>query len=131
MNLYSVLNASHSLSSILTAINPGEGDLDSRHAAKQEFEAFVMNVYEQLYKMESRAIGGRSTIGTFCRIDVGLIFNTEFHYFVNEVERTPTTSLWSNRQIRSGSNPIGILGATFAKSLHKWLTDIDNAFVTY
>jgi hypothetical protein len=90
-----------------------------------------MNVYEKLYQMESQVIGGRSTICTFCRFDIGLVFDTKFHYFVNEVERTPTTSLWSNRQMGNGSSPVGILGATFAKSLHKWLTDITNAFSMY
>lgn len=82
--------------------------------------------------MESKAIGGRSSISTFCRLDVGLVYDGErIHYFVNEVERTPTASLWANRGKSSGSNPIGIFGASFAKSLHRWLTDIDNAYAMY
>jgi len=125
------LHQQRRLPTILSAINPGEGDLDDRRKAKEEFEKFVRDTYQHLYRMESKTIGGRSSIAIFCRLDIGLVFNGTLHYFVNEVERSPSASLWANREKNSGSNPIGIFGASFGKSLHKWLTEIDDAYALF
>ncbi|KAH8806679.1 hypothetical protein DL96DRAFT_629094 [Flagelloscypha sp. PMI_526] len=64
---------------------------------KEEYLSFVESSWRALCDSESKAIGGRSSIGQFCRFDVGLNRKPDGNmgYFVNEVERTLATSLWS------------------------------------
>ena len=103
--------------------NPTEGDIDKRKYAKKEFCAFVKSTLNELYKIESRCIGGKSSIGIFCRMDIGVVLDSDtknVSYFVNEVEHTTTTSLWAN----GGSLPMGTFGTTLAKLFHDWLSDI-------
>jgi hypothetical protein len=105
--------------------NPTEGDAETRKQAKKEFCDFVMATFNELYRIESRCIGGKSTISVVCRMDIGVVVEPKTKkvgYFVNEVERTATTSLWAN----GGSLPIGTFGTTLAKEFYAWL-----AHVTY
>jgi len=93
---------------------------------------FVMDTYNGLYKLESRMLSGKSSICVFCRLDIGLIQggNNSFHYFVNEVERTQTASLWSNLTgISPKRSHIDLFGSTFAHALYMWLHDIDNSCI--
>jgi hypothetical protein len=109
--------------------NPVEGDIKTRHNAREEFQNFAKTVYEALYRIESRSINARSSLSIFCRLDIGLIANqSEINYFVNEVERTATASLWSNGLVGSAQSKIGIIGTTFAIALHKWLTITANPY---
>lgn len=107
--------------------NPDQGSVSYREAARREFMIFVMNTYEGLYTLESRVLGGKPSIGLFCRLDIGLIASEgRMQYYVNEVERNQTTSLWSNKEVGKSSTyvNIGVLGETFAEAFHKWLSGI-------
>jgi hypothetical protein len=109
--------------------NPLEGSRQVRKEAEAEFFEFVRKTYNGLYQLESRAIFARPTIGIFCRLDIGLIVhNNQVHYFVNEVERTQTASLWSNPfKSSSGPSRIGLIGSTFANALYRYLQDLEKA----
>lgn len=118
----------------LSICNPMEGDYEYRQMAETQFRDFVKKTYDGLYKIETTRLGGRSSISVFCRLDVGILMdeNHSAYYFVNEVERTPTTSLWSNTSKNSKSQSlIGTLGTTFAYVFHRHLTDIMNPNVVY
>jgi hypothetical protein len=110
--------------------NPDEGSVSYRDAARRQFMTFVMDTYKGLYSIESRVMGGKPSIGLFCRLDIGLISaGGKMYYFVNEVERNQTTSLWSNRDGGKSSThvTIGVLGETFAEAFHNWLSDISSS----
>ena len=82
--------------------------------------------------MESRSMSGKPSICLFCRLDIGLLIDKEgrAHYFVNEVERTQTTSLWSNRShAKSPKASTGILGDTFAQAFYEWLLSMNSPYV--
>ena len=118
----------------ISICNPVEGDYQYRLKAEIEFKEFVKKTYNELYRIEMMQLGGRSSICVFCRLDIGLL-GDDFHsayYFVNEVERTPTASLWSNtsRNIKNQSF-IRCLGTTFAYVFHKYLMDIMNSTIKY
>jgi hypothetical protein len=111
--------------------NPDQGSVAEREKAQEEFQTFVTKTYEGLYEIESRVLGGRPSIGIFCRMDIGLIrSNGSIHYFVNEVERNQTTSLWSNNAGVKGSEQvrIGVLGQSFADALYRWLSDLKRPY---
>ena len=93
---------------------------------------FVTKTFKELYKLESRTLCGRSAISIFCRIDIGLIEQDgRVYYFVNEVERTHTASLWTNppKGVRSSQSRIGLFGSTFAETFYKWLEDVESPFI--
>jgi hypothetical protein len=90
-----------------------------------------MQTYEELYAMESRKTSGKPSICLFCRLDIGILIDGEgqVHYFVNEVEKTQTTSLWSNRQhAHSLRIPARMLGHTFAKAFYEWMLSVQNPY---
>jgi len=63
---------------------------------RQQFHKFIMDTYDELYKVESKQLLAKSSIGVFVRFDVALIVDQgtqQVTYFVNEVERTQTTTL--------------------------------------
>lgn len=111
--------------------NPKEGDWTIRNQAKKQFYDFVIQTYQKLYDLETRQLCAKSSISIFCRFDIGLIEKeNKVYYFVNEVERTQTASLWTNSLKTTGTNKsrIGLFGSTFATVLYKWLQDISNPF---
>jgi hypothetical protein len=121
------------LDSLEDASNPSEGAFNIRYQAKEEFMNFVVKSYDALYKLESKAFGGKSSLCIFCRLDIGLIIdNNQVHYFINEIERTQTASLWSNapKGLSMDHLHIGLLGSTFADTLHSWLVDINSSIIT-
>jgi hypothetical protein len=91
-----------------------------------------MQTYEELYAMESRCLCGKPSICLFCRFDVGILIDDEgqAHYFINEVERMQTTSLWSNKQggNQSPKIPARMLGHTFAQAFYEWLLSMNNPY---
>jgi hypothetical protein len=122
------------LESLGSAIcNPSHGSLITRNAARAEFIKFVMDTYRELYRIESRVLGGKPSMALFCRFDVGIIAGNDqnIHYFVNEVERAQTTSMWSNRScaFSSAQVPFGTLATTFAGVFYDWLSDICNPHI--
>jgi hypothetical protein len=117
----------------MNVCNPDKGNAAIRAKGRQEFYDFVRNTYEGLYAIKSRIIAGRP-IGIFCRLDVSLMIDTrlgQVDYFVNEIERTHTCSLWSNRKVGPTSSraSIGTLSDTFAEVFYNWLLDLSNPYV--
>jgi len=105
--------------------NPTFGSMDTRSHGEHQFHQFVMDTYNELCKIELKQLLAKSSIGIFVRFDIALILDQSTKhvtYFVNEVECTQTTTLWSNRlRAKSTTAPTGILGYTLAETLHKWL----------
>jgi hypothetical protein len=62
-------------------------------------------------------------------MDVGILVkqNGSVDYFVNEIERTTTCSLWSQDSKKTGVK-IGILGDTFGEAMHGWLEGMCNSY---
>lgn len=103
--------------------NPTDGDAQTREKGKSEFLKFVKNTFDGLYMAETRSLSAKSSIGIFCRMDVGIMRDREtkkMNYFVNEIERTLTCTLW----VEQGHMAIGTFGTTFAKHFYTWLTRI-------
>ena len=106
-------------------INPDEADVRTRDVGRREFFGFVEATFSELVRREARVGGAAPSICTFCRIDVGLLVggSGEPGYFVNEVERTPTTSLWfASVQERN----MGVMVDTFARVFEQWLIAMKN-----
>ena len=103
-----------------------------RQHAEQEFQEFVKQTYEGLCDAELKMLSAKSSIVVFVRFDIGLVVSKgdgRVHYFVNEVERTQTTSLWSNRaHARSPKSPMGILGCTLSGTLYEWLIKMTHPY---
>jgi hypothetical protein len=117
----------HKRGTLLTAevCNPPFGSMETRLRGKQQFHQFVIDTFQELCKIESKQLLAKSSIRVFVRLDIALIVDQgaqRVTYFVNEVERTQTTTLWSNRlKAKSSTAPTGILGYTLAETLYKWL----------
>jgi hypothetical protein len=129
--LYSELHANGMLNGAVSVLNPNQGSRDIRNESEMEFRNFVMETYEEMYAIEARVLSGKPSICLFCRLDIGLIVGEDgsVNYFVNEVERTQTTSLWSNRyHAKSPVAPTGILGDTFAHAFYEWLLSMSNPY---
>jgi hypothetical protein len=89
--------------------------------AKKEYEDFVLRTWDGLRTIEEADTQVHSSLNEFCRIDVGVIRRGEdMHYFVNEVERGPATSIWSR------DDPIlaGKVGPQLGVEITKWLTSL-------
>jgi len=126
VNCISAFENRGELLSLKSVANPVEGDLKTRLEAKNEFKQFAMKTYKELYEIESKLLMATSSICVFCRLDIGLITKDgQVNYFVNEVERTQTASLWSN-SAKAGSkrSKVGLFGSTFSESFYKWLSSI-------
>jgi len=118
----------------LSLCNPVEGEHLYRQRSEQEFRTFIQDTYESLYKIETTRLGTRSSICVFCRFDVGILIDEIgiVHYFINEVERTQTASLWTNTSKSNDRwNSIGTLGSTFAYVFHKYLSDLLDPQINY
>jgi len=100
-------------------LQSGIGSMETRGHGKAPFHQFIMDTYEELYSMESKQLLAKSSIGIFVRFDVAFDSGSEKparHICVNEVERTQTTTLWSNRlKAKSSTAPTGIFGYTLAE----------------
>lgn len=90
----------------------------------------MLNTWRELVLRETRDGGGKSSICVFCRMDVGIKIDPSGEerpqYFINEVERTTTTSIWLYHFVRG---TMRTLGDTFAMVFKQWLKDIQNPYV--
>jgi hypothetical protein len=112
--------------------NPMTGSMAMHQQGETQFQQFVMDTFDVLYKIELKQLLVKSSINIFVHFDILLIVNRQdkqVYYFINEVKRTQTITLWSNRLSAKSVTPaMGILGYTLAETLYKWLTVITNAF---
>ncbi|KAI6140221.1 hypothetical protein BKA82DRAFT_4363740 [Pisolithus tinctorius] len=112
-------------------VNPQRGDIETRQRAMDEFNNFVLKAWRELVARETRVGGARPSMSLFCRMDIGIMApdgmspKLRLGYFVNEVERTPTTSFWLFWNI---NNTGGIMADTFAKLFEKWVRSITNVY---
>lgn len=84
--------------------------------AENELNDFVTKFLKCLVKAEGER---NSSLQVFCRIDVGIFAKAPntVSYFVNEVERGITTSLW----VTDGNHTAGMVGMTIVQPLKKWI----------
>jgi len=79
-------------------VNPQHGAEYFREQGKREFYEFVLGTWRELVLRETRDGGGKPSICLFCRMDIGVRIDLHgagsSQYFVNEVEHSPTTSVW-------------------------------------
>src|SRR5437899_3252938 len=109
-------------------VDPDDGIREQRDQGRHEFEDFVLRTWEGLVVREKKATNAKPSICLFCRMDVGIrITNGKFpSYFVNEVERTQTMSLWLQSIV---DKRMGTLMDTFALVLQQWLRDSRNPYI--
>lgn len=83
--------------------------------AKEELAQFVKKFLKHLMKQD----GQNSSLRVFCRVDVSIFIKSPnvVSYFVNEVERGITTSLW----VGEGLHTAGIVGMGIVRPLKEWL----------
>ena len=105
------------------------GSVSRRQNGRDQFYEFVNTTFQALVQRESRIIQAKTSLALFCRMDIGILENGDgsIHYFVNEIERTPTTSLWSHDAKKTGVK-IGILADTFAEAMNVWLQGMCNSY---
>ncbi|KAF8556441.1 hypothetical protein OG21DRAFT_1506544 [Imleria badia] len=112
-------------------VNPQSGTNVVRQFAKREFHQFVIDLWKELVLRETRSSGSKPPIAIFCRMDIGIKIGPGNHerpeYFVNEVERTLTTSLWPISHMFRTS--MGTMADTFAMILRQWLRGVRNAYI--
>lgn len=108
-------------------VNPEGGDRRVRMEGAKEVMAVVRESYEELFRQETNPAGAKSSLCVLCRIDVGLMFDGDGKpsYFVNEVERSQTMSLWL-RTVEDASMR-GMVD-TFARVLHTHLSDLTSPY---
>lgn len=98
------------------------GSHGDRVRAKDEFESFALDMWASLVRMEKEVVAGTPCTALFCRLDIGVIVRGEsISYFVNEVERSLTTSLWM-AGMKDGLH--GVLADTFGLGLHRWIRGV-------
>ncbi|KAG6369439.1 hypothetical protein JVT61DRAFT_14857 [Boletus reticuloceps] len=108
-------------------VNPQTGDRRQRAKGWEELRSFIDAVYRGLVIQESNPSGLRSSLTVFCRMDIGLMFDGEGNpsYFVNEIERTPTMSMWL-KVVEDTTNRF--MFDTFARVLHSHVTRLDDLY---
>ncbi|KIK76715.1 hypothetical protein PAXRUDRAFT_169020 [Paxillus rubicundulus Ve08.2h10] len=109
-------------------VNPDHGDCLEHSKGWDEFRIFVDKNYRGLVRQETNPTGIVSSLGVFCRMDIGLMFDTDGRpsYFVNEVERTPTMSMWLNTV---EDTTVRVMLDTFARVLHTHLTSLNHPYI--
>jgi hypothetical protein len=65
--------------------------------SEEELYDFARKMLAAMVQYKTRKYGSKPSLAFFVRLDIGLIQNNagELSYFVNEMERTGTCSLWS------------------------------------
>lgn len=91
--------------------HPNQSALDSRQAQNQ-LGGFIRNFFKVLKTTD----GPNSSLQVFCRIDIGITADAT-SYFVNEVERGITTSLW----VGDGPHAAGMVGMSMITPLKRWV----------
>ncbi|KIK78084.1 hypothetical protein PAXRUDRAFT_17080 [Paxillus rubicundulus Ve08.2h10] len=108
-------------------VNPDSGDQQIRQEAMNQVLEVVDTSYRELVRQETNCTGAKSTLCVLCHIDIGLMFDKDGNpsYFVNEVERTPTMSLWLRTV---GDANLRRMVDTFRRVLHNHLTELGQAY---
>lgn len=97
-----------------------EGNVEHRKGARDEFETFVKTVWNSVIMVEKDIVSGTPCTALFCRMDIGVMMKDgQISYFVNEIERSMTTSLWMSA-MEDASH--GILADSFGEVLHRWIS---------
>ncbi|KAF8425023.1 hypothetical protein L210DRAFT_865476 [Boletus edulis BED1] len=109
-------------------VNPDDGHHHDRVKGSEELQAFVDKTFRHLHRAETSVGGFRSSLSVFCRMDVGILFDEGGvpHYFVNEVERTLTASLFLRRIV---DREMRTIAHSFAHVLHTYVADLDNPYL--
>ena len=107
---------------------PDRGSISVRHDGVAEFKDFVFSTFKYLAQTEANVFGGRSSIMEFCRMDIGIHLdsNNNPSYFVNELERTPTTSLWL---ACIHTKNMTVFTDSFAGALRDWIRMMQTSFI--
>jgi hypothetical protein len=95
------------------------GEKGASDDARQELFDFVEWHVDRLATLEETSFGKeKSSLRTFCRIDVGLMHSkkTQLHWFVNEVERGPSTAVFG----RTGRELFILLARRFLTAFWHW-----------
>jgi hypothetical protein len=118
--VFSDLYEQNSKLSSLDLLECPEADIKIIQDSLSELYEFARANVLELSKMEKRTTGSKSSIDTFCRIDIGLIQieNGSLQYFVNEVERGLNVSLWTGQQ---WPYLMGEVAAKLGPLLHSWV----------
>ncbi|KAG6373961.1 hypothetical protein JVT61DRAFT_6126 [Boletus reticuloceps] len=96
------------------------GNHAARLKAKEEFESFAVTTWKSLVNVEKGVVVGTPCTAIFCRLDIGVMMrDAKISYFVNEIERSLTTSLWMSA-MPTGLH--GVLADTFGEVLHQWIS---------
>lgn len=97
-----------------SVFNPVRSFGDTKRA-KEELKCFVRTFLKHLEKLE----GKNSSLRVFCRVDVGIFIKAPntVSYFVNDVERGITTSLWA----ADGPWAAGVVGMSIVEPLKRWI----------
>lgn len=98
-----------------------EGTIEEKRRADEELHNFARKTLKALVKFETMKYNVTPSIALFCRMDIALTCEEdgELHYFVNEVERTGTVSLWSGGS--TGRRCAGLVAAEFSTRFPGWL----------
>ena len=82
-----------------------------------ELRGFVTKFLKELRAED----GKNSSLGVFCRVDVGIYTSQPdtVSYFVNEVERGITTSMW----VIDGNHTAGVVGMDMVSPLKRWIAE--------
>ncbi len=95
--------------------------------AQREFDEFVLSTWKALVTMETKQHGVIPSLHLFCRFDVSVMpvekESTQLGYFVNEVERSLTISLWLSQQsdYAHSNDLLDKLVMKFGEGLHSWI----------
>lgn len=108
-------------------VNPDSGDRLDLSEGWEDLRDFIDKVYRGLVTQESNPTASKSSLTVFLRMDIGLMFDEEGNpsYFVNEVERTPTMSMWL-KTVEDTTNQSML--DTLARILHTYLTRLDDLY---
>ena len=89
--------------------------VDDAKKALGDLEQFVKHFLKHLKARD----GPNSSLQVFCRVDVGILARAPdtASYFINEVERGITTSLW----VTDGPYTAGMSGMSIVASLKRWV----------
>lgn len=94
-----------------TVFNPNQSAADLKKA-RDELHEFVRKFFRALKAVD----GPNSCLQVFCRIDVAITADAS-SYFINEVERGITTSLW----VHDGDHAAGLVGMSIVQPLKRWV----------
>jgi hypothetical protein len=101
-------------------INPTTLSQQDVERGRTEFLNFAQSTYMGLIASEERELRCKSGLRLFGRLDIGVIEYAlhEFHYWVNELDRTQNATLWAC----AATNKACVLAATIAAALPSFIS---------